>query len=116
MDLEEEANRRKKVVKAVLDVTTASLKDVGTKDAAGSLHKGGIRKYWKIIRVRNNTMVYQFFVDMLKAFNRDDLVKLWSLVKEKFNSKEPTDDKERVLWVELKRLFELDADDEFQKF
>ncbi|GJS29638.1 putative ribonuclease H-like domain-containing protein [Tanacetum coccineum] len=47
------------------------------------------RKYWKIIRV----------------------VKLWSLVHERFNSIEPTKDKERELCVELKRLFEPDDDD-----
>nr|GEX44312.1 hypothetical protein [Tanacetum cinerariifolium] len=54
------------------------------------------RKYWKIIRVRNHTEVYQFFEDMLKAFDRDDLVQLWSLVKERFSSTEPTDDKSIV--------------------
>ncbi|GJT50978.1 hypothetical protein Tco_0977135 [Tanacetum coccineum] len=64
------------------------------------------RKYWKIIRVGNHTEVYQIFEDMLKNFNRDDLVKLWSLVHERFNSTEPTKDKERELWVDLKRLFE----------
>ncbi|GJR05371.1 putative ribonuclease H-like domain-containing protein [Tanacetum coccineum] len=42
---------------------------------------------------------------------KDDLVKLWSLVHERFNSTEPTEDKERELWVELKRLFEPDDDD-----
>nr|GEU75737.1 zinc finger, CCHC-type [Tanacetum cinerariifolium] len=31
---------------------------------------------------------------------------LQSFVKERFSSTEPTDDKERTLWVELKRLFE----------
>ncbi|GKA49476.1 hypothetical protein Tco_0742549 [Tanacetum coccineum] len=41
--------------------------------------------------------------DMLKVFDRDDLVKLWSLVKERFSSTKPTDEKERILWVELKR-------------
>ncbi|GJV42227.1 ribonuclease H-like domain-containing protein [Tanacetum coccineum] len=46
---------------------------------------------------------------------KDDLVMLWSLVKEKFNSTEPTDDKEREIWVELKRLFEPDTDDELWK-
>ncbi|GJS93683.1 hypothetical protein Tco_0800651 [Tanacetum coccineum] len=44
--------------------------------------------------------------------DEDDLVMLWSLVKEKFNSTEPTDDKEREIWVELKILFEPDTDDE----
>ncbi|GJU38332.1 hypothetical protein Tco_1191289 [Tanacetum coccineum] len=40
---------------------------------------------------------------------------LLSLVKEKFNSTEPTDDKEREIWVELKRLFEPDTNDELWK-
>nr|GEW86431.1 hypothetical protein [Tanacetum cinerariifolium] len=43
------------------------------------------RKYWKIIRV------------------------------ERFSSTEATDDKERTLWVELKRLFEPDTDDTLWK-
>ncbi|GKA50919.1 hypothetical protein Tco_0744115 [Tanacetum coccineum] len=68
--------------------------------------------YGKIIRVGNHTEVYQVFKDMLKTFDRDDLVKLWSLVQESFNSTEPTKDKEIKIWVELKRLFEPDADDE----
>ncbi|GJT28009.1 hypothetical protein Tco_0908284, partial [Tanacetum coccineum] len=40
--------------------------------------------------------------DMLKRFDRDDLEKLWDLVKKRFSSTEPTVDKEKVLWVELK--------------
>ncbi|GKD57492.1 hypothetical protein Tco_1290879 [Tanacetum coccineum] len=69
------------------------------------------RKYWKIIRVGDHTKVYQFFKDMLKNFDRDDLVKLWDLVRERFSSIEPTDDKERSSRVKLKRLFEPDTDD-----
>ncbi|GKB14297.1 hypothetical protein Tco_0848220 [Tanacetum coccineum] len=79
------------------------------------IYNEGTRKYWKIIRVRNHTEVHQFFDDMLKALDKDDLVMLWSLVKERFNSTEPTDDKEREIWVELKRLFEPDTDDELWK-
>ncbi|GJT16997.1 hypothetical protein Tco_0875703 [Tanacetum coccineum] len=52
---------------------------------------------------------------MLKRFDRDDLVKLWDLVKERFSTTEPTDDKEKALWVELKRLFEPDNDDTLWK-
>ncbi|GJW86981.1 hypothetical protein Tco_0162321 [Tanacetum coccineum] len=69
------------------------------------------RKYWKIIRVRNHTEAYQTFDDMLKKFDKLDLDKIWSLVKERFSLIDPTDDKERTLWVELKRLFEHDIDD-----
>ncbi|GJU66215.1 hypothetical protein Tco_1252474, partial [Tanacetum coccineum] len=51
------------------------------------------------------------FDDMLKVFDGDDLDKLWSLVKERSSSTDSTDDKERTLWVELKRLFEPNIDD-----
>nr|GEU68237.1 putative ribonuclease H-like domain-containing protein [Tanacetum cinerariifolium] len=67
--------------------------------------------YWKIIRVGGITEAYQSFKYMLKGFDREDLVALWNLVKEKFSSAVPSVDKEKALWVELKRLFELDADD-----
>ncbi|GJR09088.1 hypothetical protein Tco_0791740 [Tanacetum coccineum] len=79
------------------------------------IYSEGARKYWKIIRVGNHTEVYQFFDDMLKLFDKEDLVKLWSLVKEKFTSTEPTKDKERELSIELKRLFDPDTDDELWK-
>nr|GEV08941.1 ribonuclease H-like domain-containing protein [Tanacetum cinerariifolium] len=41
----------------------------------------------------------------------EDLVALCNFVKEKISSAEPSKDKEKALWVELKRLFEPDADD-----
>ncbi|GJV82213.1 hypothetical protein Tco_1518083 [Tanacetum coccineum] len=69
------------------------------------------RVYWKIIRVRDHIEAYQTFENMLKKFDRDDLEKLWKLVKERFNTIVPTNDKEKELWVELKRLFELDDSD-----
>ncbi|GJS44323.1 hypothetical protein Tco_0569366 [Tanacetum coccineum] len=46
---------------------------------------------------------------------QDDLVMLWNLVKERLSSTEPTDDKERTLWVKLKRLFEPNTDDTLWK-
>ncbi|GJX34767.1 hypothetical protein Tco_0246324 [Tanacetum coccineum] len=69
------------------------------------------RRYWRIIRVRNHTEAYQIFADMLKKFDKDDLVKLWDLVKKRFSTIEHTNDKEKELWVELKRLFKPDNDD-----
>ncbi|GKD52769.1 hypothetical protein Tco_1281745 [Tanacetum coccineum] len=73
------------------------------------------KRYWKIIKVRNHTEAYQIFAKMLKKFDRDDLVKLWDLVKERFSTTEPTDDKEKELWYELKRLFKPDNDDTLWK-
>ncbi|GKB67475.1 hypothetical protein Tco_0928887 [Tanacetum coccineum] len=37
---------------------------------------------------------------------RDNLVNIWDLVKKSFSITEHTDDKEKELWVKLKRLFE----------
>ncbi|GKD53939.1 hypothetical protein Tco_1287326, partial [Tanacetum coccineum] len=51
--------------------------------------------------VGNITEAYQGFKYMLKAFDREDLDTLWSLVKEKFRSTEPTKDMEKSLWVEF---------------
>nr|GEU75005.1 hypothetical protein [Tanacetum cinerariifolium] len=62
-------------------------------------------------RVGGITQAYQSFEDMLKDFDREDLDALWRLVKKKFSTTVPTVDKEKALWVELKRLFEPDAND-----
>ncbi|GJU23999.1 hypothetical protein Tco_1162620 [Tanacetum coccineum] len=53
------------------------------------IHTEGSRKYCKIIRVRNITEAYQVFEDMLKGFDREDLVTLWRLFEL---------DKDDVLW------------------
>nr|GEZ54432.1 hypothetical protein [Tanacetum cinerariifolium] len=37
------------------------------------IHSKGKKYYWKIIRLGGHTTVYQFFVDMLKQFDREDL-------------------------------------------
>ncbi|GJR10345.1 hypothetical protein Tco_0792997 [Tanacetum coccineum] len=69
------------------------------------------RKYWKIIRVGNHIEVYQTFEEMLKRFDRKDLDRLWSLVKKTSSTTDPTEDKEKELWVKLKRLYEPDPRD-----
>nr|GEV12764.1 hypothetical protein [Tanacetum cinerariifolium] len=46
----------------------------------------------------------------------EDWVTLWILVKEKFSSAVPNVDKEKALWVELKRLFKPVAKDVLWKF
>ncbi|GJR68529.1 putative reverse transcriptase domain-containing protein [Tanacetum coccineum] len=73
------------------------------------------RQSGSIIRVRNITEAYLGFEDMLKAFDREDLDTLWSLIKEKIRSVEPTEDMERALWVELKRIYEPNKEDTLWK-
>nr|GEV27648.1 hypothetical protein [Tanacetum cinerariifolium] len=75
------------------------------------IYTEGKRDYWKIIRLGGHTTVYQFFVDMLKQLDREDLNQLWTLVKETLNIRQDLSDKEKELWVELKRLFEPDFED-----
>ena len=70
------------------------------------------RRYWKITRLRGHTGMYKHFDKMLKVFDRNDLDKLWELVKERYSSMNPAQDKEIELWVELKRLYEPDPNDE----
>nr|GEU76004.1 ribonuclease H-like domain, Gag-pre-integrase domain protein [Tanacetum cinerariifolium] len=47
-----------------------------------------------------------------KHFDREDLNQLWALVKETLNIRQATSDKEKELWVELKRLYEPDVEDQ----
>nr|GEX39901.1 putative nucleotidyltransferase, ribonuclease H [Tanacetum cinerariifolium] len=65
----------------------------------------------EIIRVGGITEAYQSFEDILKGFDKEDQVALWRLMKEKFSTAVPNVDKEKALWVELKRLFKRDAED-----
>nr|GFA64419.1 hypothetical protein [Tanacetum cinerariifolium] len=65
-----------------------------------------------ITRLGGRSASYQFFVDMLKHLDREDLNQLWALVKESLNNRPPTSDKEMELWVELKRLYEPDDEDQ----
>nr|GEZ70429.1 hypothetical protein [Tanacetum cinerariifolium] len=79
------------------------------------IHTKGQRNYWKIIRLGGDTIVYQFFVDMLKHFDREDLNQLWTLIKETLSIRQATSNKEKELWVELKRLYEPDVEDQLDQ-
>nr|GEW80472.1 hypothetical protein [Tanacetum cinerariifolium] len=47
-----------------------------------------------------------------REFYIEDLHQLWTLVKETFSTKQVTRDKEKERWIELKRLFEPDFQDQ----
>nr|GFD25801.1 hypothetical protein [Tanacetum cinerariifolium] len=63
-------------------------------------------------RLGGSSASYQFFTDLLKHLDRENLNQLWTLVKETLSSRPPTSDKEIELWVELSRLYEPDEDDQ----
>nr|GEY52003.1 hypothetical protein [Tanacetum cinerariifolium] len=76
------------------------------------VHTEGQRSYWKIIGLGGSSASYQFIVDMLKHLDREDLNQLWTLVKETLNIRPASSDKEMEIWVELKRLYEPDVEDQ----
>ncbi|GKF94701.1 hypothetical protein Tco_0284401, partial [Tanacetum coccineum] len=87
-----------------------------TNEGSGSVQEQPEEEETKLSQEEQMMMVVpveEVYVEalQLKKFDRDDLDKLWSLVKERFSLTYPTDDKERTLWVKLKRLFEPDTDD-----
>nr|GEV60094.1 putative ribonuclease H-like domain-containing protein [Tanacetum cinerariifolium] len=63
------------------------------------VHTDGQKSYWKIIRLGGSSACYQFFVDLLKHLDRDDLNQLWALVKEYLSIRPASSDKEMELWL-----------------
>ncbi|GJR45786.1 hypothetical protein Tco_1313889 [Tanacetum coccineum] len=68
--------------------------------------------YVEALHVKYQIIDWQFYSEDTR---RDDLVKLWDLVKERFSTTESIDDKEKELWVKLKRLFKPNNDDTLWK-
>nr|GEX79995.1 hypothetical protein [Tanacetum cinerariifolium] len=58
--------------------------------------------------------VEEVYVEALQHFDREDLNLLWALVKETLSIRLATSDKEKELWVELKRLYEPDVEDQLR--
>nr|GEV04916.1 hypothetical protein [Tanacetum cinerariifolium] len=50
-------------------------------------------------------------MQLIPYFDKEDLNQIWALVKETLNIRQATSDKEKKLWVELKRLYEPDVED-----
>nr|GFC30288.1 hypothetical protein [Tanacetum cinerariifolium] len=57
-------------------------------------------------------LVEEVYVEALQHFDKEDLNQLWALVKETLNIRQATSDKEKELWVELKRIYEPDVEDQ----
>nr|GFA67091.1 hypothetical protein [Tanacetum cinerariifolium] len=60
------------------------------------VHSEGERNYWQIIRLGGSTACYQFFVDLLRKLDREDLNQLWNLVKE-YLSIRPASDQHQMI-------------------
>ncbi|GJS70864.1 putative ribonuclease H-like domain-containing protein [Tanacetum coccineum] len=58
------------------------------------------------MRANGSAKTYLFFSLLLKEFDREDLENLWKLVKPKHGNTRPKEGYERVLWGDLKTMFE----------
>ncbi|GJR49081.1 hypothetical protein Tco_1317184 [Tanacetum coccineum] len=71
------------------------------------LHKEGIMVHYQLIRADGSSKRYTSMIRMLQRIDREDLETLWKLVKTKHGDTRPKDEYERVLWGDLKVMFEL---------
>ncbi|GJS44633.1 putative reverse transcriptase domain-containing protein [Tanacetum coccineum] len=72
------------------------------------LLKEGIMAHYQLIRAVVSSKRYSSMIRMLQDIDREDLQTLWKLVKIKHGDIRPEDEHERVLWGDLKVMFEPD--------
>ncbi|GJR92248.1 putative ribonuclease H-like domain-containing protein [Tanacetum coccineum] len=70
------------------------------------LLKEGIMVHYQLIRADGSSKRYTSMIRMLQGIDREDLETLWKLVKTKHGDIRPEDEHERVLWGDLKVMFE----------
>nr|GEW54108.1 hypothetical protein [Tanacetum cinerariifolium] len=79
------------------------------------IHKEGKKSYYQIIKTGESSKLYLVFSHMLKNFDREDVETLWKLVKAKHGSTRLEEGYERVLWGDLKVMFDPHVEDEAWK-
>ncbi|GJW96283.1 putative ribonuclease H-like domain-containing protein [Tanacetum coccineum] len=75
------------------------------------IHRKGRNGYYEIIRADGSAKTYLLFSQLLKEFDREDLENLWKLVKAKHGNTRPKEGYKRVLWGDLKTIFEHHVED-----
>nr|GFB44994.1 hypothetical protein [Tanacetum cinerariifolium] len=87
-----------------IDVIPLAVKPPSNAD--WKIHKKGKKTYYQIIKADGSLKIYLIFCHMLKDFDKEDVETLWKLVKAKYGSTRPERDYDRVLWGNLKVMFE----------
>ncbi|GKB19864.1 hypothetical protein Tco_0853787 [Tanacetum coccineum] len=72
--------------------------------------KEGKMGYFQLIRADRSSKRYSSMIQMLQNIDRGDLETLWKLVKAKHKNIKPEEAYERVLWGDLKVIFEPDVE------
>ncbi|GJU36398.1 hypothetical protein Tco_1184752 [Tanacetum coccineum] len=76
------------------------------------LLKEGIMVYYQLIRADGSSKRYSSMIRMLQDIDKEDLETFWKLVKTKHGDIRHKDEHERVLWGDLKVMFEPDIKSE----
>ncbi|GJZ00973.1 hypothetical protein Tco_0518934 [Tanacetum coccineum] len=72
--------------------------------------KEGKIGYFQIIKADGSSRRYSSMIEMLRNFDRDNLETLWKLIKAKHGNTRPEEEYERVLYGDLKTMFEPDVE------
>ncbi|GJX34336.1 hypothetical protein Tco_0245893, partial [Tanacetum coccineum] len=72
------------------------------------LLKEGVMIHYQLIRADGSSKRYSSMIRMLQGIDREDLEALWRIVKAKYSDTRPENEFKRVLWGDLKVMFEPD--------
>nr|GEU53004.1 hypothetical protein [Tanacetum cinerariifolium] len=79
------------------------------------IHRKGRNGYYEIMKADESAKTYLLFSQLLKEFESKDLKNLWNVVKAKHGYKMPEEVYKRVLWGDLKVMFEPHEEDKVCK-
>nr|GEU61217.1 putative ribonuclease H-like domain-containing protein [Tanacetum cinerariifolium] len=114
MTLEEIREKFIPVWKQIEDFVPMTSKEEGErfKRKGLRLEQGSAKKMKTSEEVSKEELKEMMQLVPVEEFDREDLNQLWILVKETLSIRQATSDKEKELWVELKRLFKPDHEDQ----
>ncbi|GJS88827.1 ribonuclease H-like domain-containing protein [Tanacetum coccineum] len=116
IDDDQEEAEMKKLIKVVPDEEEVAIDAIplATKPPSivdWKIAKEGKISLFQIIRANGSSKRYSSMIQMLRDFDREDLETLWKLVKAKHGSTRPEEGYERVLWGDLRTMFEHNIED-----
>nr|GFB98120.1 hypothetical protein [Tanacetum cinerariifolium] len=105
LNLEKEQVKKQKLSEEALEIETST----------EEFTKEKIKKMMQLVPVEDvyvQALQVKLPIINWKQLDREDLNQLWDLVKEYLSIRPATSDKEMELYVELKRMYELDPKDQ----
>ncbi|GKB75097.1 hypothetical protein Tco_0936509 [Tanacetum coccineum] len=90
-----------------LQIKTSKKQRINDKDFPAIGEKvAEVKEEEQIIRANGADTVYISFGAMIKDFTREDLIELYRLVMQKYGTNRPEDAYDRVLWSDLRTMFD----------